>query len=177
MKMKFSLYLLCSGILFSSLAQAQEIKTNKGIQWVSFEDAVASNSKSPKKIFVDMYTHWCGWCKRMDATTFEDPAVASYMNKHFYPVKFNAETKDSIYFKDKYFQYKPEYKSNELAAILMNGKMSYPTSVYLDGESNLIGPVPGYLTAEQFLPVLRYFAEDIYKTTQWDDYMKQQQNK
>ena len=174
MKIRPAIYLLCICIFIARLSDAQETKSTEAVQWLSFEDAVSSNTNSPKKIFIDMYTNWCGWCKRMDATTFTDPKVAAYMNEHFYSVKLNAETKDSIFFKDKYFQYKPEYKSNELAAIMMNGKMSYPTSVYLDGESNLIGPVPGYLTAEQFLPVLKYFAEDIYKNTSWDDYQKSQ---
>ncbi len=171
MKIKSILLLFCLIIFSSNLVVAQENKTAETVQWLSIEDAVESNTNAPKKIFIDMYTSWCGWCKRMDATTFADPAVATYLNKHFYSVKLNAETRDSIFFKDKYFQYKPEYKSNELAAVMMNGKMSYPTSVYLDGESNLIGPVPGYLTAEQFLPVLRYFAEDFYKSTSWEDYM------
>ncbi len=168
------LYFIIFCLIPFSLVSAQEQTNEKGIQWLNFEQAVASNDVAPKKIFIDMYTHWCGWCKRMDATTFENPEVVSYINKYFYAVKFDAETKDSVLFKDKYFQFKPEYKSNELAALLMNGKMSYPTSVYLDGESNLIGPVPGYLTAEQFLPVLKYFAEDFYKTTSWEDYMNSQ---
>lgn len=174
MKIKSSLFLLFLCVFISTVTLAQENKSSETVQWLKFEDAVESNTKNPKKIFIDMYTNWCGWCKKMDATTFTDPAVASYLNKHFYSVKLNAETKDSIFFKDKYFQYKPEYKSNEMAAIMMNGKMSYPTSVYLDGESNLIGPVPGYLTAEQFLPILKYFAEDFYKTTNWEDYMNSQ---
>lgn len=156
-----------------SFSIAQEKKSDAAIAWLSFEDAVEQNNKAPKKIFIDMYTEWCGWCKRMDKTTFQDPAVSAYMNKHFYAVKFDAERKDSILFKDQYFKFKPEYKSNELAAIMMNGQMSYPTSVYIDSLSNLIGPVPGYLTAEQFMPVLKYFAEDIYLTTKWDDYVKQ----
>ena len=171
MNIKIILTLVAFPFSIISNSSAQKSQDNSTVQWLSFEEAVSSNEKAPKKIFLDMYTHWCGWCKRMDATTFSNPEVVSYLNKHFYSVKFNAETKDSILFKDKYFQFKPEYKSNELAAILMNGQMSYPTSVYLDSESNLIGPVPGYLTAEQFLPVLKYFAEDLYKTTKWDDYM------
>ena len=172
MKIRPALYLICLSIFIARFSNAQVTKSTEAVQWLSFEDAVSSNTNSPKKIFIDMYTNWCGWCKRMDATTFTNPQVAAYMNEHFYSVKLNAETKDSIFFKDKYFQYKPEYKSNELAAIMMNGQMSYPTSVYLDGESNLIGPVPGYLTAEQFLPILKYFAEDFYKTISWDDYQK-----
>ena len=31
---------------------------------------------------IDLYTYWCGWCKRMDKTTFEDQAVAKYLNEY-----------------------------------------------------------------------------------------------
>jgi thioredoxin-related protein len=172
--MKLILIALITLQALSFKSFSQELKKSSGlVNWLDFEDAVARNSQSPKKIFLDMYTNWCGWCKRMDATTFSDSTVANYMNRHFYSVKFNAERKDSIFFKDRYFPFKPEYKTNELAAILMNGKMSYPTTVFLDSNSNLIGPVPGYLSPGQLLPVLRYFAEDIYLKTSWDDYMNE----
>lgn len=165
----FLLIYLCSGNLL-----AQETLAKKtAVEWMSFEQAVEKNQNHPKKIFIDVYTHWCGWCKRMDASTFSDPDVAEYMNKYFYSVKLDAETKDTLSYKGKDYSFRPDYKSNELAAILLNGQMSYPTCVYMDEESNLIGPVPGYLTKDQMLPVLRYFAENIYKTTSWEEYLKQ----
>ena len=48
---------------------------------------------------MDVYTDWCGWCKRMDATTFENPAIAKYMSENFYCVKFNAESQKEVTFK------------------------------------------------------------------------------
>src|SRR5215510_7762864 len=68
------------------------------IKWMSFQDAVEKNKTEPKKMFIDVYTGWCGWCKRMDATTFKDPTVVNYMNKYFRAVKLDAETKDTIHF-------------------------------------------------------------------------------
>ncbi len=155
-----------------SWSHAQEKKT-EGIKWMTIQDAMKQNNQQPKKIFIDMYTSWCGWCKKMDATTFEDAAIVEYMNKHFYSVKFNAETHDTILYKDKAYSFKPEYKANEFAAQMLNGSMSYPTSIYLDENMNEIGPVPGYLTSDQMLPVLKYFGEDIYKTKKWEDYMNE----
>jgi thioredoxin-related protein len=147
------------------------------IHWISFKDAVEKNKTTPKKIFIDVYTGWCGWCKKMDATTFEDKAVVKYMNEKFYAVKLDAETKDTILYKDKSYTYIPDYKSNEIAAYLLQGKMGYPTSVYLDEKMDLIGPVQGYMTNDQLLPVLKYFAEDFYKTVKWEDFLSQTFNK
>ena len=61
------------------------------IKWYTWDEAIALNAKNPKKIFIDLYTEWCGYCKKMDANTFKDPEVAKYMNEHFYAVKFDAE--------------------------------------------------------------------------------------
>ena len=160
--------------LFTSVSFAQLSETKQeGIKWMTFSQAVTKSQQQRKKVFIDFYTSWCGWCKKMDATTFVDPAIVAYMEKNFYSVKFNAETRDTIFFKDKAYIFRPEYKANEFAAQMLNGSMSYPTSVYLDEDLNEIGPVPGYLTAEQLLPVLKYFGEDIYKSKKWEDYLNE----
>src|SRR5438128_1705928 len=134
----FSIFLISFGF---SNAQTPGLKQEEKIQWVAFKDVSAKMKQHPKKVFIDFYTSWCGWCKRMDATTFEDPAIVAYMNKNFYAVKFNAETHDSVQYKDKTYIYKPEYKCNEFAAQMLNGSMSYPTSVYMDENLNEITPV------------------------------------
>ena len=70
----------------------------KKIKWLTWEQMVKLNEKNPKKIFIDFYTSWCGWCKVMDKNTFEDTIVAEIMMKDFYCVKFDAERKDTITF-------------------------------------------------------------------------------
>jgi thioredoxin-related protein len=171
---KFSLLIFLLAPLFSfSQNKLKEPNTPDGIQWVTFEEAVKKSQTEPKKIFMDMYTHWCGWCKRMDASTFKDPKVIEYLNKNFYAVKFDAETKDTIHFRDHDFFFHPDKRSNELAWSLMNGKMSYPTTIYLDETFALLSPVPGYITAEQILPILTYFGENIYKTKKWEEYLSE----
>lgn len=143
------------------------------IHWMGFEDALAKGDPATKKIFIDTYTHWCGWCKKMDASTFRDSAIAKYMNDHFLAVKLDAETHDTIHFREHDFVFKPENKSNELASSLMNNQMSYPTFIFLDEQYNLLTPLAGYQTPEQLMSVLKYFGENIYKTKKWEDYQKE----
>jgi len=71
---------------------------NDAIKWLTMEEAYKASKIIDKPLFIDVYTSWCGWCVRMDKTTFRDPIVASYINANFHPVKFNAETNDSIHF-------------------------------------------------------------------------------
>ena len=62
------------------------------IKWMTFEQMQEAQKKQPRKVIIDMYTDWCGWCKRMDKNTFEHPVIAAYMNENFYAIKFNAES-------------------------------------------------------------------------------------
>ncbi len=103
------LALLPAGVLYGQIQKkgAPLATTNNGsktlIQWLDPETAYEQNKVNAKPFFIDVYTSWCGWCKRMDQTTFQDPVVAKYINTYFYPVKFNAETNDTINFLERQY--------------------------------------------------------------------------
>ncbi|WP_460923118.1 thioredoxin family protein [Pontibacter brevis] len=147
-------------------------KPAEKIQWLTMEQAAEKMKQEPRKILVDVYTDWCGWCKKMDKNTFTDPEVAAIINKHYYAVKLDAEGKAPITLKGHTFTFKPEYKAHELAVALLNGQMSFPTTVYLDEQMNMLTPVPGYLDAKSITPILRYFGEDHHKKMTWQEYEK-----
>lgn len=131
-----------------------------GIQWMGFEEAVKKSESDKKKIFIDVYTDWCGWCKRMDATTFNNDTVIDYMNQNYHAVKLNAESRDTIRFRDQVFVFRPEYKANEIALSLLSGKMGYPSFVVLDENFSMLNVIAGYQTPEQLLPALQHFAQN-----------------
>ncbi len=151
---------------FSQSAGQHEIK------WYTLEDALKLTNVTPKKIYLDVYTDWCGWCKRMDATTFKDPCVVELMNKYYYPVRFNAEIKDTLHYKDTSFTFNKSIRANDLASYFLGGKMSYPTSVYLTETGDLIQPIAGYQEADMLQMILSYIGKDMQKTISWEDYKK-----
>lgn len=161
-----------TSIIWSSCQAQTNEHAGQKIKWMSFTQAVEANKKAPKKIFIDIYTGWCGWCKKMDNSTFLNDTVANYMNEKFYAVKLDAETKDTIIFNDHAFVYMPENKANTLALSLLNGKMSYPTFVVMDEKVQLLSPIPGFQTVPQIMPILKYFGENIYLNQNWEDYSK-----
>lgn len=156
-------------LLLSSFS-IQNLDTNSEIKALSFEEAVKLQKENPKKMIIDVYTDWCGWCKKMDKNTYTDSEVIKHINANYYFVKLNAEQKQEIIYKDKVFKFKEEYKSNELAVSLLNGQMSYPSTVFLDENMNLLTVVPGYLTPKEMNPILKYFGENIYKEKNWKEY-------
>lgn len=160
-----SIISLCS---FSAAAQTE-------INWMTWKDVETAQKQKPRKVYVDTYTDWCGWCKKMDASTFTHPEVVKYINENFYAVKFDAETKENISFNGKQYKYVPSGGRgyNELAAELLNGQLSYPTSVYLDEKLNVIFPAPGYQDAKMFESVIHYVNSNSYKSTAFDVYQNQ----
>ena len=142
------------------------------VKWYSFEKAVELNKKEPKKILVDVYTDWCGWCKKMKKNTFNHPDIAKYINEHFYPVRFNAESNKDVNFKGKTFSNdkSKSKRPHQLAIALLQGKMSYPSVAYLDENNQLITAVPGYYGPKDMEPILNFFQEDAYKEQSFEEY-------
>jgi thioredoxin-related protein len=148
---------------------------DKEIHWVNFDEAVKLNKKHPKKIFIDVFTEWCGWCKKMDATTYTDPEIISYINKNFYPVRLDAETGDTFHFNNHtFFNEKPHTRgyTNELASSLLDGKLGYPTTVYMDENFSRLTYLQSYASSADLMPILKFFGENKYKTMKFEDYKK-----
>jgi thioredoxin-related protein len=169
--MRKSLLILFSLAFLGCNAQSEKNLTGE-VKWYTFEEAVKLNEKNPKKIFIDVYTDWCSWCKVMDQKTFTNTEIADYLNKHYYPVKFNAESKEPITFQGRVFENKGEGRRSphELAVALLQGKMSYPSIAYMDENNQLLTAVPGYVTPIQIEPILVFFGENHYKSTNWDTF-------
>ena len=164
-----------SKICFFLLIGLTSLSVNaQEVTWLSWDEAaeLASTDKNPKKIFVDVYTDWCGWCKKMDKDTFQNAEVATYMEANFYMVKLDGEGKEPIEFKGKTYKFVPSGRKgyHEFAAALMQGKLSYPTTIFLDEKMNMLSPVPGYQKPEPFLNIAKYFGDNIYLEKDWKTY-------
>ena len=149
-KMK-SIALIFFGLLLSFTLKAQD-----QIQWMKFEEAVAKNASEPKMIIVDVYTDWCGWCKKMDKETFTDPKVVDYINSNFYAVKMNAE--DNVRTFD--FMGK-KYTEAQMAAAMR--VRSYPNFVVIESKLQNIAQLPGYRQPEQFMAGLDELVEKAFR--------------
>ncbi|MEO0059604.1 MAG: hypothetical protein RLZZ312_1251 [Bacteroidota bacterium] len=151
--MKKIILVLLASFSFS-VASAQEIK------WLTLNEALTLQKKSPKPIFMDVYTDWCGPCKMLDAKTFREKSVVDFVSKNYYAVKFNAEGNSEVtYLKKKYTN--PTYNSGQKGR---NGThqfteflnlQGYPTMVIFDKKGAISKSVVGYRTPDQLLPEIK----------------------
>lgn len=165
--------LLVFGSLTMAFVAPSSSSAEGTVKWYSWEEAVKANKTNKKKFMVDVYTDWCGWCKRMDAATFEKPEVAKYINDNFYAIKLDAEMKADIEFRGSTFVFYPNAGRkgvHSLAYSLLEGQMSYPSIVFLDENVDRIMISKGYKGPEDFLKELKYTSEEHYKTVNLDTY-------
>ncbi len=126
------------------------------IDWMTMEEAMEAIKTEPKLIFIDFYTDWCGWCKRMDGTTFKDSLIVKEISENYYAVKFDAEQKEDFTIQDRTYKFVESGRRgyHELAAELMGGQMSYPTYVFLNSDLAVLTKVPGFKSQQDFHPIL-----------------------
>ncbi len=175
-------FILALGLLFLSAPNlfsqhtAEAATGASKIKWMSFEEAFALHQTNPKKWLIDVSTEWCGWCKRMDQTTFSDSLIVDHVNANFYAVALDGEFKGDIVIGDRTYSFVAQGQRgyHELPAELMNGKMSYPTIVFLGENLENLSAVPGYKDAPSFYQIVSFF--ETYHPTKnpitWDDFSR-----
>lgn len=168
--MRYSIFILIFFVSISFKAQEE----HGLVKWLTLKEAQEKNKEVPRPILIDIYTDWCGWCKHMIRTTYSNPGLANYINTNFYPVQFDAETKDTIEYQGKIYKpLSPAPKTaHELAIKFLGNNLSYPTTLFVTNnyEYNLL--VPGYLDEKKIEPLLIFMVENVWKTTQYEEFSK-----
>ena len=158
--------ILCILLVGLTSVQAQD-----KIKWMSMNEALAAQKNNPKKILIDFYTDWCGWCKKLDKDIYESKDFINYINKNFYAVKFDAEGTEEVQYKGKTFTnpgYQEGRRRNTTHQVAQYFRVSgYPNTVFLNDDGTVLNQVPGYLKPKDFKMVLDYFYTDAYKNQTW----------
>ena len=164
---------LLAGLMSLGMAPVATPHSEK-IQWMGIEEAYAAAQQDGKKILIDFYTDWCGWCKKLDADTYSKPQVIRYINEHYHAVKFDAEQKAALTLAGRTYNFLQQGRSgvHEFSAVMLNGRPSYPSTTILDPSLNPITTVPGYHGPAEMLMILSFLGDDHYQTASWEEYQR-----
>jgi thioredoxin-related protein len=138
----------------------------KKLDWLAFDAATERAAKEGKHVIVDIYTTWCGWCKVMDRETYGNAEVADYLKQNFVLAKVNGESSSRIHWQGK------ELTERQFAREV--GVTGFPATYFLKPDSELLGGMPGFIRAKDFILVARYVNTKWYEKGKLADYMKEQ---
>ena len=100
----------------------------------SFDDALARARSEKRLVLVDVYTDWCGWCKKLDKEVFSDARVAA-ATRDLVSVRVNAE------------------EGGEKIAERFE-VTGFPTILFVDGSGTVVKRIEGYVDAAEMLRIL-----------------------
>lgn len=155
-----------SGVIFGFLLALIFSSHAVYSQQLSFDDGLKAAKLEHKKVIVNIYTDWCGWCKKMDREAYSDAGIKKIIKDNFIYVRLNAEGNRLNNYKGK------SYTDGELAEYFQ--VTGYPTTVFLDSEGKVIefnynkykmNNLPGYYETNEFKKVLEYIRDDKNKNT------------
>ena len=130
----------------------------------TMDQAQQQAASSGKKVLMDVYTVWCGYCRKMAAETYPNASVREAVDNYFYTVRIDAESDEVVVFNG------VAMTMSELATSL--GVTSFPTTIFIDTDGEPIGIQPGFMDASMFRNLLGYVGSDAYKTLSFEAFVR-----
>lgn len=166
MRLRFFLPLLFLTLAFSCNAETDASGNQPAEQdqkfWVSLEEAQSEALDKGKYILLDVYTEWCGFCRRMIRETYADKRVQEALDQYFYPVRIDAESSRMVAFQGE------NYTMADLA--LAFGVQSFPTTIFLNPQGEPVALQPGFIEPGRFHKMLSFVGSESYRTQTFQQY-------
>ena len=175
---KTILILLLAGLIFCMPAFAgdEKAKTDSKkspvttIEWLSYDEGLLKAKKEGKHLFVDFTAKSCGWCRKMEKTTFVEPEIVKLLNNDFVAVKVWGDSKNELNIDG--------YKITERNLTTKDFKVrGYPTFWFLDPAGAKLGAVSGYQPATNLKSYLEYVKDKKYAVKDTADEPENNDNK
>jgi len=134
------------------------------LNWLSYNEGLALAERENKHVLIYFYTDECTWCKKMVDQTYSNEEVKKILSDKFVAVKINAKSEDKV------IENEEEISEKKLATLYQIS--GYPTTWFLESNHSRVAPLPGYVSTEQFIPVLNYIGEGWYESISFKEYIE-----
>ncbi|OGR21889.1 MAG: hypothetical protein A3J85_03155 [Desulfobacula sp. RIFOXYA12_FULL_46_16] len=123
-----------------------------GIQWKAYDEGLQLAKSSNKHIFLYFHADWCTYCKKMEATTFMDKKIWTYLNENFISIQVDTEKDTDI---------SEQWKVRGL-----------PTIWFLKPDATKLDSLPGYVDEDYLSKVLTYIQSGKYEKMSFNEFME-----
>jgi len=120
---------------YLSMGLSSDTTAVESINWRSYEEGLVVSKVEKKKVFLHFYADWCVYCGKMAKETFQNPAVVSYLNNHFIPVRVDTDKKPDT--------------------AMRYGVTGLPSTWFLTERGEAMGTVPGFIPPDTLLSMLK----------------------
>jgi len=154
------------GVFVLYALQTEGNDLSSSVQWHTWDEGVNASASSGKFLMVDVFTTWCGYCKKLDQTTYKDQHVNQVLAASFIAVKLNAESQAVVHVNG--------MEGTEQQWSQRMHVRGYPTIFFFDAQLRLVAQYAGYAEPQQFIKLLHYVQERRYTECTFDDYCARQ---
>ena len=119
--------------------EAKPSTRHKGgdITWYDYDVGLAKAKAEDKHVFINFTTSWCGYCKKMNKSTFKDPEVVKYMDSNFVTVMVDGDSRHELDIDG--------FKITERQLSRQEYQVgSYPTYYFVKPDGEKLGALRGY---------------------------------
>lgn len=132
-------------VVLVSSSQAMNLKSTfrdgTAIDWNHWSDHLLQQSMEQNRpILLTLSADWCGFCKKMNETTWQDEQVVKSVSDHYIPIRIKDTT------------------DPEMASFYAH--YGVPGMVILDGEENEVIKRTGYIEPQQMVWMLEAVAQN-----------------
>ncbi len=162
------LTIVCAAFIVVPLIIAHaEVKSGDLITWMKYDLALAKAKQENKHVIVNFTTSWCGWCKKMKASTYRNPEVVKTIGDRFVAAVVDGDSYDVLKLN--------EGDITEKGLTLQYGVRGYPTTWFLEPSGAKIAPAPGFIDSTAMQYILDYVGNNYNDEMAFTDYITLQQ--
>lgn len=146
--------------------------TKNPVHWISLEEALEKQKKEPRMLYINWYARLNAGSMVMLYNAYENPKVAEYLNKNFYCVRLDAQSKDTLVWNKPFYNEKKEDKYHELARLQLGNSFKFPSHLFYDKQMKLIYKQQSYLGPLNFYALINFLGSGSYTSKTFKDYIK-----
>jgi thioredoxin-related protein len=139
-------------VLIGAAAVVAAQASTRRVKWLTYDTGLKLAAKTHKPVLISFYADNCFHCRRMDHSTYADPQVVNYINRHFVPVRVYPAT-------------------GRMVALKYNVR-ALPTTIFLEGSGRTLTSIRGFISPPAMRVLLQYVGTRSYRRITFLDYVR-----